>query len=135
MDAEIDIRAVVRFLGSQGARAGLTESKLWTAEALRGAAAGLGLRFPEKATRREIIEEVVRVANKRVQKPLEELYAMDFDELKGYLDSSGAEPEELLELLKALNLSPRAEGRKNLIDFAARELSETGRFMRISGKR
>jgi hypothetical protein len=135
MDTEFDIRGLVRFLGSQGAKAGLVESKLWTVEALKGAAGGLGLKFPDKATRKDMIEEIVRVANKRIDKPLEELYAMDFEQLKTYLDSAGAEAEELLELLKDLNLTPRREGRKNLIEFAARELSETGRFMRIAGTR
>ena len=96
---------------------------------------GLGVKFPDKAIRKDMIEELDRVANKRIQKPLEELYAMDFEQLRSYLDSAGAEPEELLELLKDLNLTPRREGRKNLIEFAARELSETGRFMRIAGKR
>ena len=135
MNTEFDIRGLVRCLGSQGAKVGLMESKLWTIEALRSAATGLGVKFPDKATRKEMIEEVVRVANKRIQKPLEELYALDFEQLRTYLDSTGAEPEELLELLKDLNLIPRREGRKNLIEFAARELSETGRFMRIAGKR
>ena len=135
MDTEFDIRSLVRCLGSQGARAGLMESKLWTVEAIKSAAVGLGVKFPEKATRKEMIEEIVKVANKRIRKPLEDLYSMDFEQLRAYLDSVGAEPEELLELLKDLNLTPRREGRKNLIEFAARELSETGRFMRIAGKR
>jgi hypothetical protein len=110
------------------------ESEFWTVDALKDAAGGLGVRFADKATRKEMIEEIVRVANRRIQKPLEELYTMGFEQLRNYLDSAGAEPEELLELLKDLNLKPRREGRKNLIDFAARELSETGRFMRIAGK-
>ncbi len=113
----------------------MTESKLWNVEDLKIVATRLGVKFPDKATRKEMIGEIVRVANKRIQKPLEELYTMDYEQLKTYLDSIGAEPEELLELLKDLNLTPRLEGRKNLVEFAARELSETGRFMRIAGKR
>ncbi len=135
MNTEVDIRALVTCLGTQGAKAGLMESKLWTVETLKSSGAALGVKFTGKATRKEMIEEVVRVANKRIQKPLEELYTMDFEQLKAYLDSIGAEPEELVELLKDLNLTPRRDGRKNLIEFAARELSETGRFMRIAGKR
>jgi hypothetical protein len=134
MENKFDIRCLVMCLGSQGAKAGLNESKLWNVEALKSAATGLGVKFQDKTTRKEMIEEIVRIANKRIQKPLDELYTMDAEQLKTYLDSTGAEPEELLELLKDLNLTPRREGRKNLIDFAARELSETGRFMRISGK-
>src|SRR2546425_6310412 len=98
MNTEVDIRALVRCLGTQGAKAGLMESKLWTIETLKSAAIPLGVKFSDKATRKEMIEEVVRVANKRIQKPLEELYTMDFEQLTAYLDSVGAEPEELLEL-------------------------------------
>jgi hypothetical protein len=135
-DDEVDLRLLVRWLGAPGARAGLMESKIWTVEALKNAALAMGIKVLEKMTKKELVDQVVKVANKRIQKPLEELYSMTFDELTRYLDSVGAEPEELLDLLKELNLSPgRESGRKNLVEFTARELSETGRFIRIAGKR
>ena len=43
MNNEVDIRALVRCLGTQGAKAGLMESKLWTVEILKSTAAGLGV--------------------------------------------------------------------------------------------
>ena len=61
MDTEFDIRGLVRCLGSQGAKAGLMESKLWTVEALKSVATGLGVKFPDKAIRKDMIEELVRV--------------------------------------------------------------------------
>jgi hypothetical protein len=129
-----NIRVIVRSLGISGAKAGLMESKLWTVDALRKAAGELGLHLPEKMPRKEMIDVVVRAANKRINKPLGDLYNMTAEELAAYLESVGVESEELLDLLRELDLSPRRkEGLKSLIDFTARELSETGRFMRIAG--
>jgi hypothetical protein len=129
-----NIRLLVRWLGLNGAKAGLMESKLWTVDVLKKAASELGLHVPEKMPRKEMIEAVVRAANKRINKPLDDLYKMNAEELEAYLESVGVESEELLDLLRELDLSPRRkEGLKSLIDFTARELSETGRFMRIAG--
>lgn len=131
-----NIRLLVRWLGQQGAKVGLLESKLWTVDLLKRAAADLGLQLPEKTPRKEMVEAVVRAANKRINRPLCDLYNMEASELASYLESVGVEPEELLDLLKELDLSPRRkDGLKSLIEFTARELSETGRFMRIAGTR
>lgn len=129
-----DVRLLVRWLGPVGAKAGITESKLWTIEVLRSTAVELGISPSEKATRKELIEEVLRVANRRIDKPISALYEMEADELEKYFDSIGVEPQELLDLLKEMDVTPRKEGRKNLMEFAARELSETGRFIRITKK-
>lgn len=129
-----NIRLLVRWLGVHGAKLGLMESKLWTVDLLKKAASDVGLHLPEKMPRKEIVDAVVRAANKRINKPLDDLYKMDADELARYLESVGVEPDELLDLLKELDLSPRRkEGLKSLIEFTARELSETGRFMQIAG--
>lgn len=37
--------------------------------------------------------------------------------------------------LKAIDVTPSKEGRKTLIEFATRELTETGRFMRVASPR
>jgi hypothetical protein len=129
-----DIRLLVRWLGLHGARAGLMESKLWTVDVLKKAASVLGLDIPEKTPRKDLVDAVVRAANKRINKSIEDLYRMEASELAAYLESVGVESEELLDLLKELDLSPRRkEGLQSLIEFTARELSETGRFMRIAG--
>ena len=135
MNDKPDVRQIVRWLGQQGAKAGLAESKLWTLDLLKTTAVELGIKVTEKASRKELIEEVVRVANKRIHKSLDELYAMEASQLAEYLNSVGVEKEELLELLKQLDVSPRREGLNNLINFTARELSETGRFIRIANKK
>ncbi len=133
MKDQPDIRLLVRWLGTQGAKAGILESKLWPIDALKHLAAELGLKTNDKISRKDLVDEVVRAANKRIHKSLDELYSMDAAQLTEYLTSVGVESEELLELLKQLDMAPHREGLQNLIDFTARELSETGRFMRIAG--
>lgn len=129
-----DIRALVRWLGVQGAKVGISESKLWPIELLRRIASDLMLKIPEKASRKELVEEIVRAANKRIDRPLKDLYDMESFQLIDYLNNIGVESEELLDLLKEIDVEPRRDGsRKSLIEFVARELSETGRFMRIAG--
>lgn len=91
-----------------------------------------GIDIGKKVTRRELIDELVRVASKRIDKPIDELFEMDHDDLVRYFDEREVETAELLDLLKELELSPDRKTRKNVIEFAARELAETGRFRRIA---
>ncbi|MBC7785131.1 MAG: hypothetical protein H7144_14950 [Burkholderiales bacterium] len=130
----VDVRQLVRFLGIEGARAGLTQSKRLTVDMLRKLAEPLKLNLPEKATRQVLIDEMVKIASRRIDKPIHELFAMGENSLLEYFEQVEAEPAEILDILKELNVSPRREGRKTLFEFAARELSETGRFIRIAGK-
>lgn len=134
VDQSIDARQLVRLLGVDGTRAGLLQSKRMTVEALRKMAEPLKLNFPERVTRQQLVDELVKVASRRIEKSINELFSMEQDALMEYFERVEVEPEELLDLLKELNLSPRREGRRSLLEFAARELSETGRFMRIAGK-
>lgn len=134
IEQNIDVRRLVRWLGMDGARAGLLQSRRITLDSLRKMAEPLGLNFPEKATRQQVIDELLKVASRRIDKSIDELFSMDQDALLAYFERVEVEPAELLDILRELNLSPRREGRRSLLEFAARELSETGRFMRIAGK-
>jgi hypothetical protein len=130
-----DARLLVRWLGVEGARAGLMQSKKITLEVLRAAGHALNVSVPEKATRQQWIDEIIRVASRRIDKSINELFEMDQQALVEYFERMDVEPAEILDVLKELDVSPhRKEGRKTLIEFAARQLSETGRFMRIAGK-
>jgi len=128
----IDVRMLVRWLGSHGAKAGLLQSKECTTEVLHQIAKNLGVEVEKNPNRQRLVDEIVRVASRRIDKSLDELYTMSQAELTEYFNRVDARAEELLELLQKLDLSPRKESRRNLIDFASRELSETGRFMRIA---
>lgn len=134
LNPDIDVRLLTRWLGTQGVKAGLKESKYITVETLGRLAKGLGIEHGKKATRQELIDEIVRVASKRIDKSVDELYRMEQDEIIGYFDDIGVESEELLDLLKQLDLDPGRTGRKNLARFVAHELAETGRFKRIASK-
>jgi hypothetical protein len=134
MTQQVDPRQLVRWLGTDGARAGLVQSKRITIDVLRQIAQSLDVRLPEKATRQQWIDEIVKVANRRIDKSISELFSMDQQSLLDYFERIDVEPSEILDILKELDLSPRRESRRSLLEFAARELSETGRFMRIAGK-
>ena len=133
IDQQLDARQLVRFLGAEGARAGLLQSKRMTIDSLRKIAESLDLKLPEKANRKQLIDEIVNIAGRRVDKPIEALFSMDQQELIDYFERIEVEPAELLDILKELDVTPRRESRRSLLEFAARELSETGRFMRIAG--
>ena len=132
IDQDLDVRLLIRWLGAAGARAGLRESRLYTVAALRRMARGFGIGSGKRTTREELIDELVRVAGKRIDKSIDELFEMERDELVRYFDSIQVETEELLDLMRNLDLNPGCKGRRNVVNFAARELSETGRFRRIA---
>lgn len=129
---DLDVRLLTRWLGTAGAKAGLLESRQWTVEALAEIARSLGIEAAKRATRQELIEDIVRVASRRIDKSIDDLFDMERDELVRYFDENEVETEELLDLLENLDLRPDRKGRKNVINFAARELAETGRFRRIA---
>ena len=134
MTYQIDPRQLVRWLGPEGARAGLTTSRRLTIDVLRQIAATLDIKLPEKTNRQQWVDEIVKVASRRIDKPIEQLFEMDEQAILDYFERIEVESPEILDLLKELDLSPRREGRRSLLTFAAKELSETGRFMRIAGK-
>lgn len=130
--SEIDTRLLVTWLGTKGAIAGLQESQKCTVEILMQIAEQLGVSYKKKITRKELINEIIKVASKRIEKSLDELLNMEQEDLVRYFKDVGAESEELIELVKQLELDPGCEGHRNLVQYVAREISETGRFMRIT---
>lgn len=132
---EIDVRLITRWLGTAGAKAGLRASRHITVEILSEVAQSIGIDLGRRATKKELIDEIVRVASKRIDKSIDELTEMSRDELICYFDELEVETEELIDLLKDLELSPARGGRKNVVNFVAQELSETGRFRRIARNR
>ena len=131
---EIDVRALTRWLGPEGARAGLEKSKTCTVDVLRRIAEKLGAPAqPKGASKQQLIEDIIRIANRRIDRPLSELVKLREEELVAYFEKVDPDREELLDLLKEIDAAPGKESRKGLMHFAARELSETGRYIRIAG--
>lgn len=136
MKQDFDPRVLVRWLGPKGASAGLEYSREFTVQRLQEIAEKLNLEVKRSATKTELIEIIIAEASRRIDKPLAALFEMGKDDLVAYFEDRDVESPELLDLLKQLDLSTnRKDSRKSLIEFAARELSETGRFMRIAGNK
>ncbi len=132
LDRDLDVKLLVRWLGADGAKAGLLASRECSLSILQGVAARLGLDVRKDLNRRNLIDEIVRAANRRVDKTIDELCKMNHDQLVEYFENIDVSREELLLLLQSLDLGPRKESRRSLVEFAARELSETGRYVRIA---
>ena len=130
--SEIDARLLVQWLGCEGATAALVSSKRCTVKVLRNMAEGLHCSLTKEMTRQQLIESILEVAGKRIDKPLDVLFQMSEKELVKYFTQIEVEAKELLELLKELEIQPHRDGLRGLIDFAAQQISETGRYIRIA---
>ena len=84
------------------------------------------------ARRREIIVDLVNGRSTRIDKTQDELMAMTQKDLKAYLCKREVSRTELFRLLDEFGLYPQAEARKNIVDFAAREISGLGMFQRVA---
>ena len=127
-----DAKLLIQWLGRQGARQGLIHSKTCTGQTLAGMARSLGLEPDKKAAREEVVDEIILAADRRIDKSLDSLLEMTEEQLVSYFEEVEADPEELLSLLKELNLNSPNSSSKSLVAIAARQISETGRFMRIA---
>ena len=127
-----DPKLLVQWLGRQGARQGMIESKNCTEQALLGMARSLGLEPDKKVGREQLVDQIIRVADKRVDKSPESLLDMTEEQLVNYFEEIQADPEELTELLKELDLDVPTSNSRGLVAIVARRISETGRFMRMA---
>ena len=131
---EISIEKLIDWLGRDGAIAGLEGSDITVSE-LSEIAAHHSLVVERKARRSDIIVELVNRDVDRIDKTTEELLAMKYDSLKEYLRDKKVSKAELLNLLSQLDICP---GRgvntnlTNLVDFAAREISDLGMYQRVA---
>ena len=125
---------IVEWLGPDGAIAGLERSAISIAE-LSDLAARYGGTATRGARRREIIVDLVNGRKVRIDKTRDELMAMTQEDLRTYFCKREVSRTELFRLLDEFGLRPRAEARKNIVDFAAREISDLGMFQRVAGGR
>lgn len=131
-EGEIDVRLLVHWVGSEGAKAALTTSRRCSVKVLRTIAERLGCVLSREMNRQQLITEILEVANKRIDKPLDALFQMSHNELVEYFTRIEVETKELLELLKELDVPHHRDGLRNLIEFTAQQISETGVYMRIA---
>jgi hypothetical protein len=126
----IDLVKLIDWLGVNGAIAGLIKSDLRIQEI-----ADLSTEKPKgssKMKREEIIEWVIRNTRYQATKKPEELLEMDVESLREYFSKIRISPDEITTLLSSWDIRPGSTARKNLIDFAAREISDIGMYKRVS---
>jgi chromosome partitioning protein len=126
-----DVRLLVEWLGPTGAIAGLEGSDLTIAD-MREIAEKCGVTVGRQKKRSEIVRRIVASLSKRIDKSVEDLMKMSYDELRRYFSETHPSREELLEILLNLDIRPGSEGKRNLLEFAAREISDIGMFARVA---
>ena len=119
-------------MGPEGAQAGLEHSELTVAELIELDPELASKKSIVKLKRAELIKELIVSVRLRSTKSPEELMAMDADSLKNYFIGIKASREELLSLLLRLDIRPGSAARKNLTEFAAREISDIGMYKRVA---
>ena len=128
---DINIDKLAEWLGPDGAIAGLERSAMSIAE-LSDLATRYGGSDIRGARRREIIVDLVNGRSTRIDKTQDELMAMTHKDLKAYFCKREVSRTELFRLLDEFGLYPQAEARKNIVNFAAREISGLGMFQRVA---
>jgi len=128
-----NIKTLTEWLGVEGAAAGLSKSNISISE-LRDLLATQGFKAPKNIKKIELITELLFGSVKRVEKPLDDLLKMEFDELLRYFRVVRPSRKELLALLSELDFHPGSEDQKSLYKYAARQIVETGMFKRVAKK-
>ena len=131
---DVDIDKLAEWLGPDGAIAGLERSTMSITE-LSDLAARYGAAATRGARRREIIVDLVNGRRIRIDKTQDQLMAMTREGLRAYFCKREVSRTELFRLLDEFGLRPKAEAKKNIVDFAAREISDLGMFRRVAGGR
>jgi hypothetical protein len=123
---------LVMWLGKEGAEAGLEKSDLTIAEIV-DLEPSLSTARLAKVKRSEVISMAVSAARGRLIKSADELMEMDADSLRDYFINIKASHSEILNLLQKMDIRPGSAAKKNLADFAAREISDIGMYRRVAG--
>ena len=126
-----DIDVLIDWLGPKGAIAGLERSKFVNAE-LMVFARERGVPVSNKASRKQIVVQLVMSNVNCIDKPVEQLMKMSQSELKRYFSDKLVSDRELNQMLQDLDIAPGGSLRGKLLDYAARELSDLGVFLRVA---
>lgn len=127
----INIEQLIEWLGVEGAIAGLDNSDLTNSEILE-LSSFLKQTVTSKMKRIDIVKLIVESKRSEITKKPEELIEMGADELREYFIKIRASKNEILELLNSLDIRPGSVARKNLTEFAAREISDIGMYKRVA---
>ena len=128
---EVNVEKLIEWLGPDGAIAGLEQSDITVPE-LYEMAIRNGAAVERKTRRADIIVDLVNRNSTRVEKTVDELLAMSREDLCNYFRSRKVSRTELLKLLLQFDICPSPRDRANLMDFAAREISDVGMYQRVA---
>lgn len=135
MEQNIDIASLIEWLGSDGARSGLRNSKRLTLSELIKIADSLQVKHKSKIRRNELIDLLILQFDRRIDKSFSELKSMNAADLSEYLDKTGCSKEEVIDLLDQHNIPyKKSDTRASLIRHAADQISGWGIFERIAGE-
>lgn len=127
----VDVEALIKLVGVDGARAALRASTTVSMKDLRTASAAS---LPASATRAEVVDAILAPHDKRITRSLEELQKLTEAEVIDYLRSSRCSEAELMLFLDRAKIPyPRGLSRSRLIAEAARQISRLGLFDHIAG--
>ncbi len=129
---EDDIKSIVTLVGREGAVSALEKSRKINSKDIFNLAHAFGLNPKKKDSKRKISAQIVQKVDKRIEKSLDELKAMSKEDLIEYFDNSGCHQDELIEILNNIDLKARFKTRKDLVGFAAIQISSLGIFERLS---
>lgn len=127
----IDIATLIEWLGRDGAIAGLEKSRL-TVSDLCGIAERSGAAVEKRAPRTAIIVDLVNRDTARIDRTVDELMAMKYDDLKTYFVEKRVSMTELRKLLAGFGIPAQRIRAREIVDFAAREISGIGMYRRIA---
>ena len=125
------LEELIRFLGLEGARAGLEHSDLTVADLLKLDGAE-NITSVSKQKRSDIINFLIVNTRQKTTKSVAELMQLDAEALRHYFHEIKASRGEILDILLQLDIRPGSAAKKNLVDYAAQEISDIGMFRRVA---
>jgi len=126
-----DIKMLVRALGKKGAKAGLSFSEYTNAE-LYEVAVSQNARVSKKTKRDDLINAIILSESDLIKSNHNYLLEMTYSNLLIFFKEKKATNSEIEKILESLELEAPSKRRTNLIDFAAREISDLGMYKRVS---
>ena len=130
--ASDDIKTLVEIVGRQGAHNALSQSDKIRAEELLKTAEDLGVRLPKRTPKSEVAIAIVKHVDRRIDKSLDDLKQLTGPEILQYFSDVDPDSEEIIELLLSIDIKNRIRSRKDLFEFAAKQISSLGIFERLA---
>ena len=127
-----DIKQIVDIVGREGAISALEKSKKVNTKILIDLARSIGLSPKTKDSKKNISTQIVQEVDKHIDKSLDELKKMSKDDLILYFQKVECHQDELIELLKNIDLKAQVKTNKALFEFASMQISSLGIFERLS---